>query len=310
MPRLLSVVLIALWAALVGLAPAAAEPVFPVGLRIGLEPPGDLKPGGQFPGFQDSARKASITILELPGRAYEELERTMSAENQSGISELKRESFPYSHGVGILMSGLTTENDVPVRHWFLLAGAPDADLTTLINVAVPESAKAAYPEAAIRKALATVSFRPLPLAEQLGMMPFKLNELAGFRILQVMREGAVVLTDGPSSQLDKQPSVIVSVGPGGPSDPAERARFARDLLTSSPFRDLRLQPSDPMRIGGLPGLEIRATARAFDDSPLSLVQWVRFGGGGFVRVVAFTQTKDWDTQFPRFRAVRDGVGTR
>ncbi len=309
MLRRLPLALFALWLGWAALAPAGAEPVFPLGLRIGLEPPGDMKAHGQFPGFQDEANKASITIAELPGRTYKELEQAMAAENPRGLTEARRESFPYAKGVGVLVTGVSMENDVPVRHWFMLAGA-EADLTALINVAVPESAKAAYPEAAIRKALATVSFRPTPLDEQLGMMPFKLNELAGFRVMQVLRDGAVVLTDGPTDMLDNQPSVIVSIGPGGPSNPSDRPMFARDLLTASPFRDLSLQSSEPMRISGLPGQEIRALARTADGNQLSLVQWVRFGSGGFLRVIAFTHTDDWNTQFPRFRAVRDGVQMR
>ena len=70
MLRRLPAVLFAVWAALVGLTTAGAEPVFPPGLRVGLEPPAGLTPSTQFPGFQDSEQKASITILDLPGRAY------------------------------------------------------------------------------------------------------------------------------------------------------------------------------------------------------------------------------------------------
>lgn len=310
MLRRLSIVLIVAWAGLASLAAAGAEPVFPPGLRVGLEPPGDFKPSGQFTGFEDGARKASITILDLPARAYEEIERSIFAQNQRGLTELKRESFPFANGIGFLLSGVATENGVAVRHWFLLASAMGADLATVVNVAVPESAKADYPDATIRKALSTVSFRPMPIEEQLGMMPFKLNELAGFRVMRVAREGAVILTAGVSDNLDRQPSIIISVGPGGPTDPAVRGTFARDLLTTTPLRDLTMQSSEPMRIGGLPGFEIKAFARGFDGSPLSLVQWVRFGSGGFLRVVAFSRSEDWNTQYPRFRAVRDGIAMR
>ncbi len=307
MRRRLTAFLIALWATWI--APAAAEPVYPPGLRVGLEPPGDFKPSSQFPGFEDSAHKASITILDLPGRAYEEIERSIFNQSQSGMTEVKRESFPFANGIGFLISGLAMENGVAVRHWFLLATAFGgvADLATLINVGVPESAKAVYSDALIRETLATVSFRPAPIQEQLGVMPFKIRELAGFRVVRVMREGAVILTDGQDDNLDTQASMIISVGSGGPSEPAGRGLFARDLLASAPFRELAMQSSEPMRIGGLPGNEIRAQARAFDRSALSLVQWIRFGGGGFLRVVAFTHSEDWNNQFSRFRAVRDGI---
>jgi len=310
MLRRSAILFIALWATVSGAAPAIAEPVFPTGLRVGLEPPGALKTSRQIPGFEDEAAKASIMILELPGRAFEELERAMGASNPRGLADAKRESFNYTQGTGVLLTGQSNDNGVPARHWFLLAGKADADLTTLINVAVPDAAKATYPDEAIRKALATVSFRPPPIDEQLGIMPFKFGTLAGFRVVQVMREGAVVLTDGPDSNSEGQASVMVSIGRGGGNSPNDRALFARDMLTSSPFRELNLQSAEPMRIGGLPGNEIKAQAKAADGTPLSLVQWVRFGSGGFLRVVAVTSANGWATQYPRFREIRDGIEMR
>ena len=313
MLRRLPVVLIAVWAMLASLTTAGAEPVFPPGLRVGLEPPAGLKPSMQFPGFLDSEHKVIITILELPGRAYEDVERAVFAQNQTGLTDVKRESFAFANGIGILVSGRASENGAPVRRWFLLAGGlggAASDLTTLINVTVPEPAAAFYPEAAIRKALASVTFRPNPLQEQLGMMPFKLNELAGFRVMRVLREGAVILTEGPTDDLDTQPYVIVSVGSGGPAQPEVRGRFARDLLSTAPLRDLSIQLAEPMRIGGQPGYEIRAQASAQAGGPLALVQWLRFGGSGYLRVVGAGRKDDWDTLFTRFRAVRDGVELR
>lgn len=302
--------LLTVWATVFGAMPAGAEPVYPTGLRVGLEPPGNLKTSRDMPGFQDEATKASILILELPGRAYEELERAMAVTNPRGLTDAKRETFSYAQGTGVLVTGQSTDNGVPTRHWFLLAGKPDADLTTLINVGVPDAAKAAYPEDAIRKALVTVSFRPPPVDEQLSLMPFKLGALAGFRVMQVLREGAVVLTDGPDSNIEQQASVIVSIGRGGGTTPNDRSLFARDMLTSSPFRELSLQSAEPMRIGGLPGNEIKAEAKAADGTPLSLVQWVRFGSGGFLRVVAISSATRWPSEYPRFREIRDGIQMR
>jgi hypothetical protein len=62
-----------------------------------------------------------------------------------------------------------------------------------------------------------------------------------------------------------------------------------------------------MRIGGLPGYEIRAQAKGLNGAPVTLVQWVRFGSGGFLRIVGVGRQNDWDALFTRFRAVRDGI---
>ncbi len=65
-----------------------------------------------------------------------------------------------------------------------------------------------------------------------------------------------------------------------------------------------------MRVKGMPGNEIRATGKDADGAPISIVQWLRFGGGGFMRIVGVSPTAEWDTLFPRFRALRDGIDNK
>ena len=103
---------------------------------------------------------------------------------------------------------------------------------------VPESALAVYSDAVVRQALASVTFRPMPIQEQLGLLPFKLAQLAGFRVVKVLPEGGVILTEGPTDDLSKQPYVIVSIGQGAPEQPDDRAKFARDLFVA-PAADCR-----------------------------------------------------------------------
>jgi hypothetical protein len=293
-------------------APAfAADVAFPPGLRIGLEPPGDLKPSTHFPGFEDIDRKVSITIFDLPAGAYPELERAAESKIQLSLTEPKQENFSFRSGTGKLISAQAQGADFKVRRWTLVAVAPaDKDLAVLINVEVPYAALAVYSDAAIRKALATVTFRPPPIQEQLGLLPFKVDELAGFRVVKVLAPGSVIMTEGLSDEITKQPFMIVSIGQGAPEQPDDRAKFARDLLSSAPLRELSPQSAESMRIGGLPGFEIRAQAKGPGDDPLSLVQWLRFAGGSFIRVVGVGPKKDWDGLFTRFRAVRDGIAVR
>ena len=57
--------------------------------------------------------------------------------------------------------------------------------------------------------------------------------------------------------------------------------------------------------------EIQAEGKyAKTDAPMKLVQWVRFGGGAFMRFVGAARTDVWLQAFPKFRAVRDGVKPR
>ncbi|HTT46985.1 MAG TPA: hypothetical protein VMG39_03175 [Pseudolabrys sp.] len=310
MPRRLMAYLIAAWAAFVILAPACvAEPAFPVGLRIGIEPPGDLKPSVRFSGFEDADRKVAITILDLPAGAYGELERAATAKAQPGFA-IKRENFSFRSGSGQLFSGSAQVNGVTLHKWILLAVAADKDLTAMIDVEVPEAALKVYSDAAVRKALASVTFRAAPIQEQLGLLPFKLGELAGFRVLKVIPAGGVLLTEGTGDDLSKQPYVIVSIGRGSPEAADDRPRFARDLLSTAPLSNIRLQSADSMRIGGSPGYEIRAEAQGPNGEPVMVAQWLRFSGDGYVRVVGVGRKEDWDAVFTRFRAVRDGIEIR
>ena len=309
MPRRLSACLVAVCAVLAISAPAwAADTVFPPGLRIGLTPPGDLKPSTHFPGFEDIDRKVTVTILDLPGSVYPEIERAAKPGNQSGLSDVKQEAFTFRSGAGTLISAHVDHDGAKLHKWILLARASaDQDLAMVINIDVPDAAHTTYSDAAIRQALASVTFRPTPIKEQLGLLPFTLGEMAGFRVSKVLASGSVILTDGPSDDVNKQPYMVISIGRGSPEQPADRERFSRDLLLAAPLRELTLQPGEAMRIGGRPGFEIRARAKGPNDQPLMVAQWLRFNGNSFFRIIGVSAKDNWDALFTRFRAVRDGV---
>jgi len=310
MLRLFLACQVAVCAAVVLLAPAHAEPQFPPGLRVGLELPGNLKPSVRFSGFEDADRKVAVSILDLPAAAFSELERAATATPQAGGAKIKREDFSFRGGSGLLFTGQTRVNGIAVYKWILLAtAAADKDLTTMIDFEVPESALSVYSDAVVRKALASATFRPTPIDEQLGLLPFKLGDLAGFRVIKVSPAG-VILTEGPGEDLSMQPYVIVSIGRGAPERADDRPRFARDLLATAPLRGFAVQSADAMRIGGAPGYEIRAQAEGAKGEQLMVVQWLRFAGANFLRVVGVGRKDDWDALFERFRKLRDGIEFR
>jgi hypothetical protein len=61
----------ALVAAAFAAAALAAEPVFPPGSRIGLEPLAGMEPSRRFTGFEDAG--LALTLVEMPAAAYREL---------------------------------------------------------------------------------------------------------------------------------------------------------------------------------------------------------------------------------------------
>ena len=93
----------------------------------------------------------------------------------------------------------------------------------------------------------------LPVDEQLGLLPFKVNELAGFRVGGVVPGRAVMLSDAPADapgplDVRMEPHIFVAISPGAPMQTADRDAFARDAFATVPnLRDIRITTSEPLR---------------------------------------------------------------
>ena len=306
--------LLVVFLAAAALPAAAAEAIFPTASRIGLVPPPGMQASTSFSGFEDRDSNAFIRLIALPGTAFTEIEKTMSADvlKKQGMSIEKRESFPMPSGKALLVVAQQSAGTTRIRKWLLIA--PLGEITALASVEIPLSVTR-YPAPAIRTALATLTVRPLvPVDEQLTMVPFKVGELSGFRLVRVLPGVALQLTEGPKDALEtaEQPHLVISIAPGGPQQPGDREQFARLALAGlPPFKDLRLTSSDPMRLGGMPGYEVRAEGKdPQSGTDIEIVQWLRFGTGAYMRIVGFAPKQDWTQTFTRFRAVRDGLEPR
>jgi hypothetical protein len=74
---------------------------------------------------------------------------------------------------------------------------------------------------------------------------------------------------------------------------------------------MRLRRAEPLRIGGQQGFEIVADAKEDKTgTDVTLVQWLRFGGGAYVHIFGIARKSAWDTVFPRLRAIRDGYAPK
>lgn len=293
---------------------AVAEPVFPAGSHIGLNPPGVMQPSTIVRGFEDRAASAVILVGEMPPAAYADVEKSMTAAalSKQGMQEEKREPFTLASGNGILISGRHEADGKTVRKWLLLASLPK--LTALIAVQAPD-ADAAYNDASIRAALASITVRDIvPVDELLKLVPIVFEDLAGMRPVRVAPPGGVLLTEGPkdTTEASEQPLLAVSLGVGGPEQPADRDNFARNMLGGmSELKDARVVSRDVIKLGPMQTHEIQAEGKdAKSGEPMKLVQWIKFGNGGFIRLVGIARAESWRDAFPRFRSVRDGLKTR
>ena len=92
-----------------------------------------------------------------------------------------------------------------MRKWALLARTDD--MTVIVIGVVPEAARDAYPDAALRAALASVVVRAkLTPDEMLAVLPYRLGDLGGFRLLRASPDGTAVMTLGPHDTTPARPS--------------------------------------------------------------------------------------------------------
>ena len=304
--------------ALGALPATAAELNYPPGSRIGLAPPPGLVPSKTFFGYEDPSNSVAMMLVALPPQAYADLDASVTAETlkRQGVTMESREALPLPSGKAFLVVGRQEVDNVKIRKWILVASSPT--LTGFVTVQMPETATALYPDAAIRASLATLAFRAaVPVDEQLGLLPFKVSELSGFRIAGVIPGRAVMLSDAPagapgSPDSTNEPHIFAAIAAGGPAQSADRDTFAREVFATLPnIREIRVTTSEPLRMAGQQGHQILANAKdASGTSPLTVVQWLRFGGGGYMQIVGIARADAWKDAYPRFRSVRDGIEAR
>jgi len=306
-----------------GVGPAAAgEAAYPPGSRIGLAPPSGMVTSKSFFGYEDPNNNAAIILLALPAQAYAELDKSVTADalQRQGVTFETREALPLPTGKAFLVLGHHEVDKIKIRKWILVAAS--STLTALVTVQIPEPAKSVYPDAAIRAALETLVVRPtVPVDEQLSLLPFQLGELAGFHVAGIVPGRAVMLGaagDVPGSPAatspgaTMEPHMFIAISPGGPAQPSDRDTFARDVFATVPnLRDTRITASEPLRMGGQQGHQILANARDPSGADaLTIVQWLRFGGGAYLQMIGVARTESWKDAYPRFRSVRDGIEAR
>ena len=296
----------------------AADPVFPTGSRLGLVPPPGMLPSHEFPGFEDPDEKAAILFAMLPAAAFDQFEKTVAPEalKKLGIDLDNRESMTLTGGKGFVLSGKQTTYKGHYRKWILVAAL--GDVTAVVTVQTPEE-DTKYPDKAVNDALATLVLRAtVPDAERLSMLPFTVGDFAGFHIDDVLPGNALMLTGNYPDQA-KDPAggagaasaahFIIAAMPGGPNEPADRDNFARVTFGQiGGITDVRIQDAEPLRISNQSGYQTLAKAKEGQTgTDIMVVQWLRFGNGGFLQMIGIARADGWPETLTRLRTVRDSI---
>lgn len=291
---------------------AAADPTYAPGSRIGLVVPAGLEPARSFAGLEDAGKGVKVVAVEVPDTAYDAIEAALTQKEPPAGSP-RPERFQTDQGPAYLTREKAQSGGESVDQFAMIARIDSAAGKTaaLVTIQVPERAAQDYSSDVVRRMLASVALRAeVPVKEQLALLPFDVNDLGGFKTVRTLAPGqTVLLSDGDAkTALENTTSILVTVSRGGPSPQDDRGRFARQLIESVPgLKSGRLTSSEPQRIGGQQGYETRMEAVTNRDEPIVMVQWLRFGSGGFIRILGSAPKDEWEKVFPRLRAVRDGI---
>jgi hypothetical protein len=289
----------------------AADAVFPPGSRIGMVPPEGVKVAAEFLGFESDDKNVKFGFAELPAEAFTSVEAAIK-EGKGAGNGLKPEPIKTEAGDAFFTAESKTEAGITVRNYSLIAKGET--FTAYVIAQVKDNGKTP-PDAEIRKSLSSVVLRKdVPTAEQLDLLPFKVGDIGGFKTVRSLpNRTAVLLSDGDdASTLDSVAYMVIGVVPGRPETPEDRARFAQQAATTIPgLRNARITSNEPIRIDGTPGYETRIEAvTGKSDTPVLVVQWIRFGSQTAMRIVGSSAKDEWPKAFPRFRAVRDSVAAK
>jgi hypothetical protein len=306
---------LALFATAIGqvFSPAlAADPVYPRGIRVGITPLVGLAPAKAFVGFETSDQSVKVLMTELPAAAFGEVDNAVKT--NPAAMPVKPEALETSSGRGYYTVENAKDPTGNVRRYSMIVAGPT--FSGYVAVQVPENAMKIYTDEAVRQMFATVTVRKeVPVDEQMALLPFKVTEMSDFKNVRTLAPGAALLLSDAADEAKVETSPFMVIGTIGsaPEKPDDRGRFAQQAAGMIPgLRDGRITTSEPMRIDGMAGYETRVDAiSGKDNTPVTVVQWLRFGGGSnAMRIIASSPRDEWSKAFPRFRAVRDGIEPR
>ena len=292
----------------------AADAVYPRGIRVGIVPMPGLNQSTAFLGFESADQGVKVLVSELPGPAVDQIDAAFKAAPEGSLGNVKPEKIETAAGNGYFTAEDAVVGPDKVRRYSLIV--PGSKLFSgYVAVQVPATEAKTYSDEAVKKMLSSVSVRQqVPVDEQVAQLPFKIRELGDFKTVRTLAPGAaLLLTDGNEEAVETGPFMVLGLIGSVPEKTDDRARFAQQAAEAIPgVRESKITMSEPIRIDGAPGFETRVTGvSGKDNTPVTVVQWLRFGSANVaMRVIGSSPKEQWETAFPRFRKVRDGLQPR
>jgi len=308
--------LFAIAVAVAAVTPAvAADTIYPRGIRVGVTPMPGLTESQAFLGFESAGHGVKVLVAELPGPAFGEVEAAFKTVPEGAMGKVKPESLQTAAGTAYYTAEEAVVGTDKVKRYSLIV-AGSKSFSGYVAVQVADNEAQTYSDEAVKKMLSSVSVRQqVPVQEQVAQMPFNVRDLGDFKTVRTLAPGAaLLLADGnEGSGIEGSPFMVLGLIGSVPEQTDDRARFAQQAAATIPgLREARITTSEPIRIDGSPGFETRIEAvSGKDNTPVTVVQWLRFGSASVaIRVIGSSPRDQWSDAFPRFRKVRDGLKGR
>lgn len=312
----------------------ADTPVFPSSSRFGFQPPSDMAPSRRFMGFERMEGGAMVSVVELPGGAYGDIEKSFTDDNlkSQGFAVESREPVKVSGGLeGLLLVGGQSPPPSPVtdgstgaapnppglpadlptvRKWLLLVNGPD-----VTGIVVAQMTPGAETDETMKNMLLGVTLRPpLTLEQQVDALPFRIDDLAGFRPIRALAGNSLLMTRGPKDQPAnfEQPILVLAQAVQQPPTAEQRDAFARAALYSNQtMKDFMIERSQSYRQNGVDWHEIVARANDIPTGQAVVItQTIRFNPDGYLRSLGVVRADQRDETLALFRQVVDSVQLR
>ncbi|MBR0665991.1 hypothetical protein GXW71_16650 [Roseomonas hellenica] len=291
-----SVALLALWLAAAG---AAAQPLFPPGSAIGLEPPSGFVPSLAFSGFEQRETRTAIIFAEQPPAPPEALRASLAAPRlaRQGISAEATTTPRVAGREAVLVRGRQGEGGAARAIWLMML--PGQGFTAFVTATLPRYPASAEEAGTVERALLSVALRAPDPAAARAALPFAFDETANLRFAGAMAGSVAVLMPAGRSSADlTAPRLSIASALQAAPREADRRRAAEEALRAT-IPNAQIDGSAALRLGTAEAVMLRAQA-----GPRRLQQWLIFSeSGATLRVLAEASERDFTRLLPEFEQV-------
>ena len=138
---------------LVAMRPAAAaDVIYPPGVRVGLSPAVGLSLAKTFTGFQSNDQSVKVLVTELPPNAYEEVKTAFAKPDALGPTGIRPQTIETTAGPAYYTVEVGKDGDNTVQRYSMIL--PGGTFSGYVDVQVPENATKIYSDDAVRQMLA------------------------------------------------------------------------------------------------------------------------------------------------------------